>query len=101
MPTPQYDALPANEQGVVDRKDLDPDIRESWIEVKKRDGDAAWQECLSLTSDGFPQLPYEVKRRRAYAALSDQLDMIYHDQVDSTTTWRDHIAAVKAAHPKT
>jgi hypothetical protein len=26
--------------------------------------------------------------------------MQYHDAVDDTTTWKDHVAAVKAAHPK-
>ena len=35
-----------------------------------------------------------------YPAIGDQLDMQYHDAVDGTTTWKDHVAAVKAAHPK-
>lgn len=35
-----------------------------------------------------------------YASLPEQLDMQYRDAVNGTTTWRDHIAAVKAAHPK-
>ena len=36
----------------------------------------------------------------AYGPIQDQLDMIYWDQVNTTTVWRDHVAAVKAAHPK-
>ena len=40
------------------------------------------------------------KRRIEYGPLEDQLDMIYWSQVNKTTTWRDHVAAVKAANPK-
>lgn len=39
-------------------------------------------------------------RRVAYGSVEDQLDMIYWDQVNGTTTFKDHIAAGKAAHPK-
>jgi len=35
-----------------------------------------------------------------YPSLSDQLDMLYHDAVNGTTTWQEAVAAVKAAHPK-
>jgi len=44
---------------------------------------------------------YQGKRILAYASLGDQLDQQYHDAVDGTTTWKDAVAAVKAAHPKT
>ena len=39
-------------------------------------------------------------RRFAYTQIGDQLDMIYHDQVDGTTTFQDAIKAVKDANPK-
>ena len=39
-------------------------------------------------------------RRKAYPAIGDQLDMIYHDQVDGTTTFKDAIKAIKDANPK-
>tara|TARA_R110000772_G_scaffold247498_2_gene361333 strand:- start:133 stop:567 length:435 start_codon:yes stop_codon:yes gene_type:complete len=35
-----------------------------------------------------------------YATLGDQLDQQYKDAVNGTTTWKDAIASVKAAHPK-
>ena len=38
-------------------------------------------------------------RRTAYGDLGSQLDMQYHDSVDGTTTWKDHVAAVKTANP--
>ena len=43
---------------------------------------------------------YQRDRAEAYASIADQLDMQYWDSVNGTTTWADHIAAVKAAHPK-
>ena len=38
-------------------------------------------------------------RRSAYGDLGSQLDMQYHDSVDGTSTWKDHVAAVKTANP--
>ena len=35
-----------------------------------------------------------------YLPISEQLDMQYWDSVNGTTTWKDHIAAVKAKYPK-
>jgi hypothetical protein len=38
-------------------------------------------------------------RRTAYGDLGSQLDMQYHDSKDGTSTWEDHVAAVKTANP--
>ena len=43
---------------------------------------------------------YKEARASAYAALSEQLDMQYHDTMNGTETWLDHIRSVKEAHPK-
>ena len=43
---------------------------------------------------------YKKVRRNNYGSIEDQLDMIYWDQVNDTTIWKDAVAAVKAAHPK-
>ena len=43
---------------------------------------------------------YAEKRRDSYASIGDQLDMQYHDSVNGSRTWLDHIEAVKEAHPK-
>jgi hypothetical protein len=48
----------------------------------------------------YAKVAYKDKRKEAYASIGDQLDMEYWDQANDTTTWADHIAAVKAAHPK-
>ena len=61
------------------------------------------QEC----TDGLAQMQsdhdakaYQRTRAAAYPNIGDQLDMIYHDQVDGTTTFKEAIQAVKDANPK-
>ena len=46
--------------------------------------------------------PYQYKedRQEAYASIEEQLDMQYWDRVNGTDTWKQHIDAVKTAHPK-
>ena len=39
-------------------------------------------------------------RKIAYGSVQDQLDMQYWDNVNGTTTWKDHIAQVKSDNPK-
>ena len=41
-----------------------------------------------------------IAEKGGYPDVGDQLDMIYHDQVDGTTTFKDAIKAIKDAHPK-
>jgi len=43
---------------------------------------------------------YKYDRQQAYKSLAEQLDMQYWDSVNGTTTWKDHIAFVKAQYPK-
>ena len=54
----------------------------------------------ALIADGGTSANYARYRRNAYPSIGDQLDMQYHDLVDSTTTWADAIAAVKSKYPK-
>ena len=35
-----------------------------------------------------------------YPSIGDQLDMLYHDKKDDTTTWENAIQAIKDAYPK-
>ena len=49
------------------------------------------------------QADYDAKqyqRNRIYPSIGDQLDMQYKDLLNSTTTWKDAIAKVKADNPK-
>lgn len=43
---------------------------------------------------------YKMARQNAYPSISDQLDMLYWDKVNDTTTWKDAIADVKSDNPK-
>lgn len=45
-------------------------------------------------------IKYKSDRASAFASVGDQLDMQYKDAVNGTTTWKDHVAAVKAKYPK-
>ena len=45
------------------------------------------------------QAAVRATRKQAYGDLGAQLDMQYHDNVDGTTTWKDHVASVKTANP--
>lgn len=51
-------------------------------------------------ADPDPVPTYRELRAAAYKPTAEQLDMLYWDQVNGTTTWLDHIAEVKAAIPK-
>ena len=41
-----------------------------------------------------------IPRQKAYPSIQQQLDMMYWDNVNGTTTWKDAIAQVKADNPK-
>ena len=56
-------------------------------------------EVARLQSE-YDAQEYARNREEAYASIGDQLDMQYWDSVNDTTTWKDHIASVKAQFPK-
>jgi hypothetical protein len=39
-------------------------------------------------------------RQKAYPSIEEQLDMMYKDQMNDTTTWKDAITKVKTDNPK-
>lgn len=43
---------------------------------------------------------YKDKRRLAYPSIQDQLDMLYHDKINGTSTWVEAITEVKVRYPK-
>ena len=54
----------------------------------------------AASDDYIANHKYKDDRVAAYAALGDQLDMQYHDLLNGTTTFKDHIAKVKTDNPK-
>ena len=47
-----------------------------------------------------PEPTYQELRAAAYPSIAAQLDMQYHDAVNTTATWVEAIEAVKVAYPK-
>jgi FKBP-type peptidyl-prolyl cis-trans isomerase (trigger factor) len=58
------------------------------------------QQENDVKENGGASVKYAEFRREAYGSISDQLDMQYHDSVNGTTIWKDHVSAVKAKYPK-
>ena len=56
-------------------------------------------ELARLQSEHDAQ-DYARNRATAYASTGDQLDMQYWDNVNDTTTWKDHVTSVKEQFPK-
>ena len=54
----------------------------------------------NIIANGGESANYAQYRRDAYPSIGDQLDMQYKDAANSTTTWRDAIAAVKTKYAK-
>ena len=55
---------------------------------------------VQRTGEQNPEFPGVLTTDTIYASVQEQLDMQYWDAVNGTTTWKDHVAAVKAKYPK-
>ena len=62
-----------------------------------RDVEEARQAVIKVAEQA---VQYKKDRREAYPSIGDQLDMIWHDKKDDTTTWEAAVQAVKNAHSK-
>jgi len=69
-----------------------PDAKPTWSEIKD-DFMVKYNEVNAL-------IPARVGRKRAYPEIVEQLDMMYHDKKDGTTTWEDAIQSIKDDNPK-
>ena len=63
------------------------------------DGNATEPSDSDITSK-IAEIEVQEARKNSYKSIQDQLDMQYWDNVNSTTTWKDHIAKVKSDNPK-
>tara|TARA_R110002110_G_scaffold414257_2_gene643852 strand:+ start:520 stop:918 length:399 start_codon:yes stop_codon:yes gene_type:complete len=55
---------------------------------------------MDMETNVAKQADWLERRIAAYPSIGDQMDMIYKDQINSTTTWSDAVAAAKLATPK-
>ena len=58
------------------------------------------EEVATLAEELRVKDEYRLPRQKEYPNIKDQLDMIYHDQVNGTNTFKDAIEAVKTKYPK-
>jgi hypothetical protein len=87
------------DQEIEDAKPLYKQVNNERMEFSEEDyaqakidlGNSKWND---------QQFGYIQARQEAYVSIADQLDMQYWDSVNDTTTWKDHIAQVKADNPK-
>ena len=57
--------------------------------------------CLhGMTFDEWKAKHYKEFRKKEYPDLSDQLDMMFHDLENGTTTWQEAIKCVKDKYSK-
>jgi len=74
------------------------------LEWMSKDIEKPSLEALNASWDSYilykKSIKYKEDRRKEYASWEDQFDMMYWDQVNGTTNWKDSVAAVKTKFPK-
>jgi hypothetical protein len=80
-------------------KPLYKQVNNERLEFSSADYDQAITD-LANSKWNDQQFGYIQARQEAYGSITDQLDMQYWDSVNSTTTWKDHVAQVKSDNPK-
>ena len=90
----------------LDTKTFDENSSQVWKEILSRWGQADYddltkrkehQDALKIEYDAQE---WAKNRRGDYPIIGDQLDMIYKDNLNSTTTHKDAVEAVKTKWPK-
>ena len=69
------------------------------LSVVYLDGNETEPSESDITSK-IAEIEVQEARKNSYKSIQDQLDMQYWDNVNGTTTWKDHIAKVKSDNPK-
>jgi len=80
-------------------KPLFKQVNNERLEFSASDYDQAITD-LANSKWNDQQFGYIQARQEGYGSIADQLDMMYWDNVNGTTTWKDHIAQVKSDNPK-
>ena len=80
-------------------KPLYKQVNNERLEFDSADYDQAITD-LANSKWNDQQFGYIQSRQKGYGSINDQLDMMYWDNVNGTTTWKDHIAQVKSDNPK-
>tara|TARA_R100001244_G_scaffold52815_1_gene45862 strand:+ start:203 stop:523 length:321 start_codon:yes stop_codon:yes gene_type:complete len=73
---------------------------ERWMSAQPQPSVADIEAADAVWVANWNSQEYARNRMQAYASIGDQMDMQYWDSVNDTTTWKDHMASVKAQFPK-
>lgn len=87
------------DQEIEDAKPLYKQVNNERMEFSEADYDQAKIDLGNAKWDE-QENGYKTARQEAYPSVADQLDMMYWDAVNDTTTWKDAIAQVKSDNPK-
>ena len=82
---------------VVSNNNVVADMDINWAGVTPISNEDLQAEYDKLIAN---EVNYIEPRKLSYPEISEQLDMMYWDNVNGTTTWKDAIAKVKADNPK-
>ena len=85
---------------VVEDIDGTPTLR--WLQdIEDKPTDEEIDAKITDLQTAYNSQSYSRERISNYPSIEDQLDMQYWDSVNGTTTWKDKIAEIKTANPKT
>ena len=87
------------DEGCFDADDNKIDVDQDNIDAARVELDKKKYQ-VQRTGKQDPEFPGVLTTDTIYASVQEQLDMQYWDAVNGTTTWKDHVAAVKAKYPK-
>jgi len=71
-----------------------------WNDDRTKPSEAEVNAEISRLQAEYDAKQYARSRASEYPSIGDQLDMLYHDKVNGTSTWQDAIQAVKDKYPK-
>jgi|DEB0MinimDraft_10_1074344.scaffolds.fasta_scaffold29787_2 hypothetical protein len=91
IPTPNIQVTEDQWQNSIDNNHnkVNADGSTEFVDIRPQEEIDAWNATQ-----------YKRDRQVAYKDIEEQLDMQYWDRVNGTDTWKQHIDAVKTAHPK-
>ena len=84
---------------IENAKPLYKQVNNERMEFSEADYDQAITDLANSKYDE-QENGYKRARQEAYPSIPDQLDMLYWDKVNDTTTWKDAIAEIKSDNPK-
>ena len=87
------------DEGCFDKDDNKIDVDQDNIDAARVELEKKKYQ-VQRTGKQDPEFPGVLTTDTIYASVQEQLDMQYWDAVNGTTTWKDHVAAVKAKYPK-